>query len=399
MKATLYQKCIDEKRLSLLTEWAGEKNAPLTPWTVTPGSRKRVWWRCEKGHEWQAAVSTRWSGHGCPVCASRLLRPGTNDLAAANPAMAAEWHPDKNGDLTPDCVFPQSAKRVWWRYEKGHEWQATVKSRVKDGSGCPVCAGKKVQPGVNDLETVAPEIAAQWHPTKNGALTPRDLVAGSHMRAWWRCEKGYEWRASVMARVKTGCGCPVCAGKTVVPGENDLAAFAPALADEWHPTKNNGLTPDRVRPQSNRTVWWRCEKGHEWRASINSRVSQGNGCPYCGSRMLMAGYNDLATLEPRIAAEWDTELNGALTPQMVMPGSHKKVWWHCSDGHVWLAAVYSRTGNQRGGCPVCAGVVGKKRLARMQELEASARLSLARRVPMLPERYIPTPTTPPAAAR
>ena len=69
MKATLYQKCIDEKRLSLLTEWAGEKNAPLTPWTVTPGSRKRVWWRCEKGHEWQAAVSTRWSGHGCPVCA------------------------------------------------------------------------------------------------------------------------------------------------------------------------------------------------------------------------------------------------------------------------------------------------------------------------------------------
>ena len=398
MRATLYQKCIDEKRLTLLTEWAQDKNDPLTPWTVYPGSKTLIWWRCEKGHEWQAPVYSRWAGHGCPVCASRQLRPGTNDLATANPALAAEWDPEKNGDLTPDLVFPYSTKRVWWRCEKGHEWQATVKSRVKDGSGCPICANKSVQAGANDLATLAPEIAAEWHPTKNGTLTPRDVVADSHMRAWWRCEKGHEWRAQIMSRVKSGCGCPVCAGKTVVPGENDLATYAPAVADEWHPTKNNGLTPQRVRPQSNRTVWWQCEKGHEWRAAINTRVSQGNGCPYCASRMLMAGFNDLATLEPRIAAQWDEELNGPLTPQMVMPGSHKKVWWRCAEDHVWLAAVYSRTGNQRSGCPVCAGVVGKKRLARMRELEASARLSLARRVPMMPERYIPTSTTPPPAA-
>jgi len=535
MKTSLYQKCIDENRPSLLAEWATEKNDPLTPWNVSYGSRVRVWWRCEKGHEWEAPVYTRWGGHGCPYCSGKKLQKGFNDLATKNPTLAAEWHPTKNGTLTPDCVFSNSTKTVWWQCEKGHEWQstvnartqgagcpicgsrklqpgyndlatknpalakqwhptkngtltpeqvfpgssrrvwwqcghghewqATIASRAKDGNGCPVCAGKKVVPGENDLVTLAPEIAAEWHPTKNeglrpeqihphsprgvwwrcekghewkaavsarvlqksgcpicanktvqagendlatlapeiaaewdptknGGLTPRDVGPGSHVRVWWRCEKGHEWRAQVQTRVKRGSGCPVCAGKTVIPGENDLATYAPALAAEWHPTKNNDLTPDQVRPQSNRHVWWQCEKGHEWRAAINSRVSKGNACPYCGSRRLMQGYNDLATLEPRVAAQWDPELNGALTPDMVMPGSHRKVWWRCADGHVWQTYVFSRTGNQRSGCPVCAGVVGKKRLARMQALEASVRMSLANRQRMMPERYIPAPAAP-----
>lgn len=74
-----------------------------------------------------------------------------------------------------------------------------------------------------------------------------------------------------------------------------------------------------------------------------------------------------------MAAQWDSELNGELTPQMVTAGSHKRVWWRCAEGHVWQALIYSRTGRQKSGCPICAGMFGKKRLARMRELENAAR--------------------------
>ena len=89
--------------------------------------------------------------------------------------------------------------------------------------------------------------------------------------------------------------------------------------------------------------------------------ASGAGCPYCAGKRVLAGFNDLATLCPEIAAQWDPSLNGALTPEMVMPGSHQKVWWRCPEGHVWKAAVFSRTGKQKCGCPVCAGNVRREK--------------------------------------
>ena len=373
MKNSLYQKCIDEGLFHLLSEWDAAKNEPLTPWTTAPGSHSEVWWRCREGHAWQAAVYSRVRGSGCPVCAKKKLAPGDNDLQTLAPRVAAQWHPTKNGDLTPDQVQPYSARRVWWQCEKGHEWCATITSRVKESSGCPICANRTILAGVNDLATLAPAIAAEWHPTKNGALTPQTVGAGSHKRVWWQCAKGHEWRAEISSRASGGCGCPVCNGGLVVPGENDLATVSPTLASEWHPTRNGELTPEQVRAQSNRAVWWRCDKGHEWKVSINARTQLGTGCPYCANKKVLAGFNDLATLEPKIAAQWDPELNGALTPQMVSKGSRRKVWWRCADGHVWLARVDSRTGPTKSGCPVCAGTVGEKRLNKMRQLEEAAR--------------------------
>ena len=154
-----------------------------------------------------------------------------------------------------------------------------------------------------------------------------------------------------------GAGCPYCAGKLVVPGENDLASANPRLAAEWNGERNGSLTPEQVTPYSNRRVWWRCPAGHEYQAAVSARASSGSGCPYCAGRKVLPGFNDLATVEPRIAAEWARELNGALTPEQVTAGSHKKVWWRCAEGHVWRAIVYSRAGKAKTGCPVCAGRV------------------------------------------
>ena len=353
--------CLRTNCEELLRQWHPDKNEPLTPDTVSRGSSRRVWWRCEKGHEWQCDLHTRASSRSrCPYCVGKKAAPGETDLGTLFPDLAKEWHPTKNLPLTPGDVVPGSHRVVWWQCEKGHEWMARVNARTA-GCGCPVCANRAVVQEENDLATTCPDLAKQWHPVRNGSLTPRDVTAGSHRKVWWRCEKGHEWQAAVFSRTANGAGCPVCAGKTVLPGENDLKTLYPDIAGEWHAEKNGSLTPETVSPYSNRKVWWTCEKGHLYQAVVAARTEHSSGCPYCAGRRALPGFNDLAAVEPAVAAQWHPTLNGNLTPEMVTAGSRKKVWWQCAEGHVWKAAVYSRTGSQKSGCPVCAGKVKLRR--------------------------------------
>lgn len=273
--------------------------------------------------------------------------------------LLSQWDKAKNGQLSPESVTYGSHRKVWWLCEKGHSWQASIRSRVY-GCGCPVCAGRMLLPGVNDLAALHPELAAQWHPSKNGALRPGDLLPGTRRKVWWQCEKGHEWQAAIAARA-AGSGCPVCANKAVLPGVNDLASRYPAIAARWHETKNAPLTPRNVTPFSNRSVWWRCPLGHEYKAPVSHRTMRGGGCPYCSGHRVLSGFNDLATLEPAIAAQWHDALNSPLTPDMVTVGSKRKVWWRCEKGHSWQSVIYSRTGARRCGCPVCAGKMKTRR--------------------------------------
>ena len=135
-------------------------------------------------------------------------------MPITDPMLLAQWDRERNGDLTPDGVTHGSHRRVWWRCEKGHSWQAEVKSRTLLGAGCPVCAGKVVVPGENDLATLRPDLAAQWHPERNLPLTPEQVTAGSRRQVWWQCSLGHVWKARVHSRTgKQRSGCPVCAGR------------------------------------------------------------------------------------------------------------------------------------------------------------------------------------------
>ena len=360
--------CHRQNLTTLLAQWDAQANLPLTPETIPFGSTQKVWWQCEKGHRWQVTVNNRTSSHtDCPYCSGRAAWPGETDLASRFPELAREWHPTKNLPLTPECVLPGSEIKVWWRCGLGHVWRATIHSRT-DGCGCPVCANRAVALGVNDLASQFPNLAQEWHPTKNGALTPQEVTFGTKRKVWWRCEKGHEWYVSVQSRTLDGTGCPVCAGRVILPGENDMASQFPEVAQECHPTKNGPLLPSQVAPSCKRRVWWLCPQGHEYVAAVGMRTMRNSGCPYCAGKKVLAGFNDLTTTEPEIAAQWHPTLNGSLTPQMVTAGSHKKVWWLCAEGHVWKAVIYSRAGKQRRGCPVCAGVVNGKRRERYEKM-------------------------------
>ena len=115
------------------------------------------------------------------------------NLAVCNPQLAKEWHPTKNGSLTPKDVTPHSHKTVWWKCSKNKKhpsWPATINHR-SNSKGCPYCAGRKVCKD-NCLQTVNPKLAKEWHPTKNGDLTPKDVTAHSGKTVWWKCKEGHE---------------------------------------------------------------------------------------------------------------------------------------------------------------------------------------------------------------
>ena len=128
----------------LMAEWNWERNdgIELDPKTLTLGSGKKAWWKCEKGHEWIAIVNNRNKGRRCPICSSNKLQQGSNDLQTINPTLAKEWNCEKNVELTPVDVLPNSNKKVWWKCGQGHEWQAKIQVRTK-GASCPQCAREK----------------------------------------------------------------------------------------------------------------------------------------------------------------------------------------------------------------------------------------------------------------
>ncbi|MBV9452550.1 MAG: DEAD/DEAH box helicase family protein [Rubrobacter sp.] len=155
--------------------------------------------------------SRSYGGRGCPYCARQQVSV-TNSLAALYPELAAQWHPTKNENLTPEQIIAGSKREAWWLCSEGpdHEWEAPVGERT-GGNGCPYCRALRVSV-TNSLASLHPELAKQWHPTKNGDLFPEQVVAGSHQKVWWQCPKGldHEWEASVVKRTRGGRGCPLC---------------------------------------------------------------------------------------------------------------------------------------------------------------------------------------------
>ena len=264
----------------LLEEWNFEKNNGINPKSFSAGSDKKVWWVCKKNHTYISSISNRVRGRGCPICSGKKLLKDFNDFQSRCPDLAKEWDFEKNY-LKPDEVAFGTDAKFWWNCFKGHSYESSINNR-RAGNGCHYCSGQRVIAGENDLQTLNPSIAKEWNYEKNSDFNPKDFTPKSHKKVWWKCNLGHEWEAPIYNRT-AGSGCPYCSGRYVVKGENDLKTVNPILAGEWNYKKNLGLTPEDVKPNSNKKVWWICIKGHEWEATISNR-NQGKGCPYCSGR-------------------------------------------------------------------------------------------------------------------
>lgn len=156
------------------------------------------------------------------ILAQYATKKYEKSLAFCSPGVAKEWHPTKNAGLTPDKVSNSGRRKVWWKCNKGHEWQMNICDRTRQekfydttkrvvrAQGCPFCSGKRVLKGFNDLATIKPEIAKEWHPLKNGDIHPTDVTCGTNHKYWWRCQFGHEWYVSVNSRCRNNSVCPVC---------------------------------------------------------------------------------------------------------------------------------------------------------------------------------------------
>lgn len=268
---------------NIASEWDYEKNGEKTPANYTVRSGERVWWKCKRNHSWEAVIASRTGNKyvGCPYCSGLLPIEGETDLLTTNPELISEWNYEKNTLLTPNMVKAGSSDKVWWICDKGHEWQAVISSRTVNESGCPFCSGRYAIQGENDLMSVDSPLLKEWNYDRNGRLTPSDFKEHSARKIWWKCKKGHEWCSSISDRSR-GDGCPYCSGKRVLVGFNDLAHINPYIAKEWDYEKNGNKIPQKYTCKSGIKVWWKCEKGHEWKTSISNR-SRGDGCPKCNS--------------------------------------------------------------------------------------------------------------------
>jgi hypothetical protein len=153
---------------NLVMEWHPSKNGSLRPRDVTPGSGKKVWWICEEGHEWQAAVYSRNRGSGCPQCNKNPSK--NNDFSIeSDTLLLKEWHPTRNGGQRPGDLLPGSRQKVWWLCSEGHEWQATINNRMK-GDGCPRCGKISSQKGAKTRAGKQQALGNSVQPKRGGKL-------------------------------------------------------------------------------------------------------------------------------------------------------------------------------------------------------------------------------------
>jgi hypothetical protein len=341
-----FKKSLAETHPDLAKEWHPDKNENLTPEGFTAGSHKKIVWKCREGndHIWTASINKRaLRDQGCPACSGHKVVP-SNCLATTHPDIAEEWHPNKNGDLSPEGFTAGSHKKIVWKCaeEDDHIWTASIKKRALRKQGCPACSGHMAVPS-NCLATTHPDIAEEWHPNKNGDLSPEGFTAGSHKKIVWKCREGNDhiWTASINKRALRDQGCPACSGHKVVPS-NCLATTHPKLANQWHPDKNENLTPEGFTAGSKKKVWWECKTGrldHIWLATIQKRAKYNQGCPYCTltpqSRQELIITFELKTLFQRIDPKgYKARLDGRLRaidifiPQLNLCIEFDGSYWH-----------------------------------------------------------------------
>lgn len=373
----------------IAAEWCHKKNAGWGSEDLSRGSGTKVWWTCKNcSKNYKATISSRTSNKsGCPYCAHHIVSE-KNSLMLNYPDLAAEWHPTLNVSLKLSDMMYGSSKEVYWLCGKcNHTWKIEVCARTLIGSGCPTCYQQKLLDNRQNIPRgrhnnivltedstpelfyynisprskkislfdFDPQLAQQWHPYKNGSVTPHDISKGSDALAWWKCHVApdHEWQTPVVYRTTNKHGCPFCTNYRLTES-NSLASKAPYLALQMHPTKNGNLKATDIVAGSHKKLWWQCFKHecHIWEASIVDRL-RGRGCACCHGTQI-SETNSLVHNFPDIVAQIHPTKNPDLAVEKLSYGSKKKLWWQClkDPEHAWQAAIHHRVlGNAK--CPIC----------------------------------------------
>jgi len=198
-----------------------------------------------------------------------------------------------------------------------------------------------------------------WELNEKEGLDPYKLTYGSKKKANWKCRKNHKWKTTIYHRTakKNPTNCPYCANQKVNE-DNCLTKLKPELIKEW--SSKNKIKPTEILPNSNKKIWWKCEKcKSEWIVSPNQRCI-GYNCPYCNSKKVNKSNSFFHNTSKQLLKEWDFKKN-KIKPKEITLNSGKKVWWKCKNGHNWKSFVYHRTHKKNPtNCPICNESKGEK---------------------------------------
>ena len=237
----------------MATTFDSALNPGLDLRTVDPRSKIKISWRCSLGHVWTVAPANRVDGSGCPYCANKKVLKGFNDLETRFPEVAAQWSLEKNAKKSSEVNFASNSIH-WWTCELGHSYRQAISNKTLKGHKCPYCSRKLVLKGFNDLNHELPELAGQWHPTRNGKLRPDMVVSGTSRRVWWKCSAGHEWPAAPSTRIK-GIGCPTCNRGGFDPSRPGQVYFL--IHSEYQARKVGIMNVDSARLRNFQGIGWR----------------------------------------------------------------------------------------------------------------------------------------------
>lgn len=316
---------------------------------ISKGSSTSVEWRCleHADHTWFAKVYNRTNAknrNACPICDGKTVLPGFNDVATTHPEAAALL---VDQSLATTRTASSNKPVEFWCGDPQHQsWTAPMSRTAVQGSGCGQCSGRRAVPGVDDLATTHPHLAAQL---VDQSLATR-LKAGSGI-VEWKCLADPlhgRWTAAVHARTALETGCPSCTGRVVVPGQTDLATTHPELSAQL---ADQSLAA-KISKGHSENVEWVCadDPNHVWRASPSNRV-KGAGCPICANKQVMAGFNDIAHTQPELVER----LVDPRDADCYTAGTGTKLRWRCEhdDSHVWEATPSRLLSPRPAGCSAC----------------------------------------------
>lgn len=274
-----------------------------------------------------------------------MPRKPSQTLEQFSPTLA-----DQLVDQSLRSIARGSDKKVQWRcpVDPRHVWWASPMNRTnaKNPTGCSVCNGKTVIPGVNDVATTHPDMAALM--VNKDLTTTRTASSNKKVEFWCGNPRHDHWFAPLSNVAIQGSRCPQCWGRVPVVGINDLATTYPDLATQLV----DPSLATTLKAGSNTSVLWRCgvNPDHTWATSPYHRTAKKTGCPYCSGRRIVPGVNDLATTHPDLAAQ----LVDQSLATTVSKGGTKPVLWRCQANpeHTWLTSPSNRV-VKASGCPIC----------------------------------------------
>lgn len=270
-------------------------------------------WRCPGGHEYRESRSSHRRSRGCPTCAG--------SVATRMPGLLKFWDQERN-KLSAADVSAYDRERFHWRCENGHSFERAPYRVLATGHRCQECRreGKvawRISGKRDPSKTLAdahPDLIAQWDYVRN-ARGPEEFAPGSQREAFWICENGHSWSSLICHRTGTArhqASCQACKA---------IAYSAPEIAAQLHPSLNAPGAATTVRKGSSEILYWVCDLGHVFSASVAARLrsSYPASCDKC--RAIAVKAPDL------IAACWASECNGDLDPAALGTSSAEEAYW------------------------------------------------------------------------